>query len=449
MNTFLFTLIAATALTASPGQDLSGKWHGHLNLGMNRMRIAFNISGGQAPTATLDSPDQGALGLKGEVSHLSGDSVSLKFPNIGAAYKARLSNDSLKGTFSQGMINIPLDMARGDFDLKRPQTPLPPFPYSTEEITITNPDFPDVSLAGTLTLPEETTDSTPVVVFISGSGQQNRDEEMFGHKPFAVIADALARQGIASFRYDDRGTAGSTGNAKDVSVESDISDASAVFDAIRNMKRFGKTGLLGHSEGGRIAFRLAADGKSRPDFIIGIGTPAMRGDSILADQNMALLGKSGMPREWTENYVRSMLGIYAALIEGNREKATDMAKKELERTASNPPEHQLAKNLVRIAELDNKWLSQFISDSPADDIAASTCPALAIFGELDTQVLPVNASEMRRLNPGVEVRLFPELNHLMQHASTGTIAEYGEIEETISPEVISTLIHFIEAQKQK
>lgn len=272
MNIFKTICLAGAILGVSQAfaqSDISGTWHGNLTLSpAARLRIVFHIDKNADVKVKMDSPDQGAKDIPGELNYVSPDSVSLAFSSLGADYSGSLKGGAIEGVFHQSGYSFPLELTPGGFEMKRPQTPEPPFPYSAEELRIKNPDAANVILAGTLTVPENATRETPLVILVSGSGQQNRDEEMMGHRPFAVIADALARNGIASFRYDDRGFAESTGDASQSTTADNAADAAAVLKNLRATGRFGKTGIAGHSEGAQIAFRLAADGKTKPDFIV-------------------------------------------------------------------------------------------------------------------------------------------------------------------------------------
>ncbi len=189
---------------------------------------------------------------------------------------------------------------------------------------------------------------------------------------------------------------------------------------------------------------LAADGKTRPDFIVGLGTPAVRGDSVLVDQTGTALTMAGMPKEWTDAHLEALRKIYAAMIAGEKEEALRLAEERIEATKNIPPMLALSENLRSITEIQNPWLIHFYKYSPADDIIKTSCPALALYGEKDIQVHPtLNMSAMERLNPKVKTKLYPNLNHLFQHAQTGAVSEYSTIEETISPEVLADIAEWV------
>ncbi|MBR7094499.1 MAG: alpha/beta hydrolase, partial [Prevotella sp.] len=200
MKKIFFILSALLLTTTVSSQALDGTWNGKLKVGGNSLTVVLNIDGN---SCTLDSPDQGAKGIAAELLTKTEDSLSVRVPSIYASYEGKLQNDTLKGIFQQMGQRFPLTLTRGQHVVKRPQTPQPPFPYLTEEVTFSN-ESDGAVLSGTLTYPVGyTKEQRPtVVVMVSGSGLQNRDEEIFEHKPFAVIADYFARNGIATLRYD-------------------------------------------------------------------------------------------------------------------------------------------------------------------------------------------------------------------------------------------------------
>lgn len=408
MKRFLMVFITVMAAVSINAQSLEGSWLGKLELGGMSLRIVFNLTRTDSGTlaCTLDSPDQGAKGIAAEV--ISSDPAKLKIAvkQINATYEGALTDDVLKGTFTQNGYSFPLEMKRGAVKTNRPQTPQPPFPYATEEVKFTNEKDPAV-LAGTLVYPVgyKQTVPVPVVIMVTGSGLQNRDEELFEHKPFLVIADYLARNGIASLRYDDRGFAKSTGNAANATTEDFMQDAVAGVAWLRSQgKKFSRIGVLGHSEGATIAFMLAA--KDKADFIVSLAGPGVKGDTILAWQLNHQMERQGLPNRTTTQEVRQ-----------------------------------------QVSTQGTAWQKYFINFDPATVIAATRCPVMAINGTNDQQVTPnLNFSVIERLLPKNSknlLRLYDGLNHLLQHSSTGNPEEYGRIEETLAPEVLKDLKEWI------
>lgn len=433
----------ALAIPAS-AQNISGSWQGKLSVGPQMsLKLVLNFSEPDEPqTVTLDSPDQGAFGIQGNVNYCSADSVNVSFPLLRASYAGKLTSGKLEGMFTQSGAQLPLSFSPGKDEVKRPQTPKPPFPYTQKEVTFNNPAEAGVSLAGTLTLPENYSSDTPVVAMVSGSGLQNRDEELFGHKPFAVIADYLARNGVASLRYDDRSVGGSTGDAVNADTRNFASDAKAAIDYLRDKERFKKVGILGHSEGGMIAFMLGA--KKIPDFIIGIGAPSVSGDSILLFQSGSEMRRAGIPEQVVDEFTGALRKLYPII--SNKGKANAVAAIDGLCADWTPSmlNDAMKQNLKAVAENATPWQTFFVTYSPQTDISSTNCPTMVIYGEKDMQVPPsLNLEPMQKAAPRATVKVYPCLNHLMQHASTGAISEYSSIEETISPEVLADITSFI------
>ncbi|MDE6642480.1 MAG: alpha/beta hydrolase [Muribaculaceae bacterium] len=332
----------------------------------------------------------------------------------------------------------------------RPQTPVPPFPYKTEEVVINN-ETGGASLAGTLTLPENTDNSTPIVIMVTGSGQQNRDEELFEHKPFVVIADYLARNGIASVRYDKRGVGKSTGDILNATTADFANDAEAVMNWIRENKQFGKVGILGHSEGGLIAYMLGSK-KDRSDFIVSIAGPSIQGKDIIAWQNKVALMKSGVPESEAEKFRNALTKVFEYKLQNPTIDSIEDEKIEefYPGYKSSSRSFNLAMQLksVLTAKANNYWMMFFLGYDPAKDLKSLKIPAFIIYGEKDRQVPPeLNSDIAKQLVPNAKVVTYPGLNHLMQHAITGNVEEYKIIEETFAPDVLADITSFIKSVK--
>lgn len=332
----------------------------------------------------------------------------------------------------------------------RPQTPHPPFPYKTEEVVIKN-DKGGTALAGTLTIPKNTDNSTPIVIMVSGSGQQNRDEEVFEHQPFAVIADYLARNGIASYRYDKRGVGKSTGDILNATTADFANDAEAVMNWIRENKQFGKVGILGHSEGGLIAYMLGA-GNDTPDFIVSIAGPVVQGKEIIAWQNKVALMNSGFSEPDAEKFRNALTKVFEYKLKNPDSTSINQALIDEFYSDSkiNPLNAKLVASLksVLTAKANNHWMMFFLGYNPAKDLMSLKIPAFIIYGEKDQQVPPeLNYDLATKLAPKAKVVIYPGLNHLMQHAITGRVDEYKIIEETFAPEVLDDITSFIKSVK--
>ena len=414
---FITLLTALVVMTGqaqvNPTTALKGSWSGKLKVGAMSLTLVLHLEEADGYVkASLDSPDQGAKGISAYKEYLSDDSVAVKVESIGATYRAKLKDGKLDGTFSQMGMKIPLVLTKGVPEVKRPQEPKQPYPYDTEEVTFKN-EADGATLSGTLTWPvgydKNLKKKKPVVLlFVSGSGQQNRDEELMNHKPFLVIADYLARNGIATLRYDDRATGKSVGgDVKNATSEDFARDAAAGIEFLRSKKTFSKVGILGHSEGGTIAFMLG--GQQKVDFIVSLAGPTVKGDTLLAAQSNRILSLSGMPANMT--------------VEKYRQTAT---------SAKIP------------------WLDWFNDYDPSDNIRKTRCPVFALNGDRDCQVISsLCLPALKVLLPSSKKHLikeYPELNHLFQHCTTGLPDEYGQIEETISLEVLSDIAGWIKQQ---
>jgi len=452
-------LMSALIATADIYPDnISGSWHGALQVTPQAsLKIGLNIetSDDGNTTVTLDSPDQGAYGIAGEVKHISQDSIEVSIPSINGSFAGRKEDEGIRGKFRQGFMSQNLTLSPGKWEVNRPQTPKPPFPYTTKEVKFKN-STDNIVLAGTLTLPPDATTDTPVAVMVTGSGLQNRDEELFGHKPFAVIADYLARNGIGSLRYDDRGFGESTGDASDATIADFADDAKAAVKFLHD-RSFNHIGIIGHSEGALIAFMLAGrqlpvtelDEMGRPGFIVALGAPSVRGDSILADQSATQLRQGGIPESIVADYSDALMKMYCNL--GKTDKADQKTAVDTicSQWPNNPIYSSLKANLKHIVDLSNPYLEYFVRHAPAQSIADTKCPVLVMYGELDKQVTPaLNMERMRQLAPTADVKLYSGLNHLFQHATTGAVQEYSAIEETISPEVPADIAAFINSLKR-
>lgn len=420
---------------------LEGPWSGKISVGQTELTLVFNfaVSDDGSLSVTLDSPDQGAEGIEAECDATASPMLRVNIPSLLASYSGILYGGNIVGTFSQGGLSLPLTLKKGESRLRRPQTPQPPYPYAVEDVSFPG-GSPEVTLAGTISYPSGYSASAPVgsavpaataastaqdkapgsdntapvaVVMISGSGLQDRDEQIFGHRPFLVIADYLARNGIASLRYDDRGFGESTGaeTVGTATTEDFMQDALAAVGYLRSTGRFSRIGVLGHSEGANIAFMLGALGKV--DFVISLAGIGVKGDEALTAQVNRIAELSGQEVELSvEDFRRSAL-------------------------MQNQP-----------------WLSWFIDYDPTDDISGTACPVMAVNGSLDSQVISsLNLGAIKEKLPGSSgdgmsgsknfVKEYASLNHLFQHCTTGAPTEYRGIEETVSEELLADIAAWI------
>lgn len=464
---FIFLTGLVLASLNAAGQDskvmVSGSWMGTLKAGAVELRIVFNLSQqeDQSYTATMDSPDQGAFGIPmGEVSR-SKDSLFIGAPAIMGHYHGRIQNDSMiVGNWSQGGRVFPLTLIKQkkELVLNRPQEPGEATSYLEEDIFFENKEG-GFSLGATISIPNGE-GPFPALILVSGSGSQNRDEEIFGHKPFKVIADHLARRGIVVLRYDDRGVASSGGDVSGATSADFAVDARSAIDYLLQRPEVdpSKTGVIGHSEGGMIAFMLAAE-YADVAFIVSLAGPGVDGKTILLEQSQYIARLSGADDQTLEDNQAIMKEIYELMLEhasysdwtkdvllflneyfSGREK-DDITEEEIEQSKQNL--------LGSISEGAYPWMRYFVAFDPATVFPSIQCPVLALNGEKDSQVLAkqniaaIDKGLSSSGNTGVTATVIPGLNHLFQHCETGLPAEYGKIEETFDPVTLELISGWI------
>ena len=417
------------AMMAFAANAQEGTWNGELNVMGNKVPLVFNFS---TNGCTIDSPSQGVNGIQAEKTVKDDGTIKVKVGMIGATFEGKMTDGEIKGTYVQNGFPLPLTLKPGKLVVKRPQTPVPPFPYKEESVSFTNAQY---TFNGTLTLPENYSKNTPVVLMVTGSGQQNRDEELFSHKPFAVIADALARQGIASLRYDDRGWSDKSVNFADFTTDDFRQDAAAAIPLLR--KRFNKVGILGHSEGGTIAMMLAAEGKA--DFIVSLAGMAISGKETLIMQNRQAMSAIGLPKETVDSYCNSISKALDEIASG---------KKASEININDVPVALKPVTIKALQQADTPYIRHFLTVDVGKLLPKIKCPVLALNGTKDTQVdCDANTTRIEKglANCKHSIKKIDGVNHMFQHCNTGIVTEYQQIEETISPEVLQEVAKWIKA----
>lgn len=431
MKKFLFLAVALSGILSCAFAQ-TGTWSGDISIQGMKLRVVFHL---EDENPTLDVPDQNAKGIPISFSRTEDGKVKIDIIAIGASYEGTLLDGRIAGTFTQMGMPFPLDLMPGIRKLNRPQTPVGPFPYAQEEVSFSNGD---ALLKGTLVLPENCSRETLALVMVTGSGQQNRDEEIFEHKPFAVIADALGRAGYATLRFDDRGFGESTGDAANATTDDLKEDALAGIRLLR--ERFDSVGVIGHSEGGTIALMLAAEGQA--DFIVSLSGMAVSGDETLVWQTSLALAAAGVPQDDIENYSRLLQECYAALRSGEAVPSPE---------GRNLTEQLKQSYLALQSVLKSPYFKRFISLDMRPLLGSIKCPVLALNGSKDLQVEPErNLGALReglKGNPDVRIEQLEGLNHLFQHSETGLVTEYREIEETFAPEVLGIILQWLDQLK--
>jgi uncharacterized protein len=436
-------------------------WLGELNAGLTKLRILIHLgkNADKKEIATFDSLDQGQKGLAFDVVSVTDNKVRLESTPFKIVYEGTFDSDhkELKGTWKQNHVPLTLNLKLVDVEptAKRPQTPQGPFPYDEFQVTYASLD-PEVKLAGTLTVPKGA-GSHPAVILITGSGAQDRDETIFSHKPFWVIADFLTRRGIAVLRVDDRGVGGSTGPA-DADSSDFAKDVQGGIAFLKTRKEIDpqKIGLLGHSEGGLIALMVAAE-SNEPAFLVLLASSAVSGKEILFGQGDALLKAAGATeseRQAQRKIQEKLFEIVAATKDNSAaQEAMKLAMKEVAKTFDEATAKSLQENeaaaIGQLSRLTTKWFRFFLEYDPGAAAEKVTCPVLALNGSLDLQVLPgdnlpaLRAALTKANNKDFEIREYPKLNHLFQTCETGQVSEYGRIEETIAPQVLEDVAAWI------
>ena len=457
-----FALAQTEPAKVAPGAKHIETWKGTLDLGI-KLELGLKVyreADGKL-SAKLDSFTQQALGIPVAFQH-DRDRYMFSSKDLGLSYEATISADksTLNGTFKQGAVTTELDFQKVDLNYEvkpnRPQTPKAPYPYDSAEVTFENKKE-SILLAGTLTTPK-VNGPFPAAILITGSGPQDRDEELLGHRPFLVIADHLTRQGIAVLRFDDRGVGTSKGNfatATSLDFAEDVRSAIEFLKGIPNIDSK-KIGLIGHSEGGLIAPLVAAQ-RSDVAFIVLMAGPGVSGTKILESQTTAMLQAAGeSPQLVTANQqvMAAVLDLFKSDgdVTGN---AINTACKSVVETIE---DNQLRKKLdVPLGPIfSTPWMQYFIRHEPTENLKRVTCPVLAINGVKDMQVvvdLNLNAIE-RALTEGgnknFKIVRLPNQNHLFQETDgTGTIADYATIEQTFSPKTLLVISDWISGIMKK
>lgn len=472
MKLFLFVSILCLSSSSLFSQNIIGDWSGKIDIHGNQIPILFHFY--KDSTGALDgrwgSPKQNANNLPFSQINMEGDSLHLDIKMISGSYEGKFVNrDSIAGIWRQGGVQLSLNFSRYKNAVvfmapKRPQTPQPPFGYKSDNIEYSNADN-TISYGATLTMPHETkkNQTFPVVILITGSGKQDRDETLFDHKSFAVIADYLTKNGIAVLRVDDRGMGKTTGNYDTSSSQDFAKDVEAGIQYLLSRKEVDRKhiGLIGHSEGGLIATMAATENKN-VSFIVMLAGPGVPGMSVVDYQNELPMEKAGIKKE----IIQKFLDLHHALIKDaisilnkddykNKVAESYKAWKEKQsaetlNTLIKGADEQVISGLQKqYSPFHSKWWRFFLTYDPAKDLQKLSIPVLALNGEKDAQVDPkinlpaIEAALKKSKSKNFKTVEMPGLNHLFQHCSKCTIGEYGELEETFSPEALKIMSDWI------
>lgn len=451
-NTLLFLAAILFSFSAF-AQEITGQWNCFLKVPGGQLALIFNISENEnGYTSTMDSPDQGAKGIPVTTTIYEKDTLTLEIPDARIVFKGVLNQyDVMVGTFRQSGQSFPLNLSRQKLKkdtAKRPQEPQKPYPYYSEEVTFENKKD-SIVLAGTLTLPQKQ-GKFPAVVLITGSGPQNRDEELLEHKPFLVLADYLTKKGIAVLRFDDRGVGKSTGVFKTATTLDFANDVRAGVAYLQTRKEIDKNkiGLIGHSEGGIIAPLVAADSKDL-DFIVLLAGTGIRGDQLMLLQKENLERQLGTSETEIQKGQNTFKGAYDIIIASSENDTT--LKSKVYTSLKNDLSKIFNNNQISTfsSQIISPWMICFLKLDPSIALEKVKCPVLALNGEKDLQVsADVNLEAIKKaLNKGgnknVTTKKIPNLNHLFQECETGSPSEYATIEQTFSPIALTEISNWI------
>lgn len=460
MNRVVLIFVLLSCFIPYAQEDISGKWFGKLNVMGSELFFSLEFQKNEtAYSGTMDIPQQNAKGIPLSSVTFENKTLVFNFEQAKFSYSGKLNeNNEFEGIFSQNGQNFPLHLSRTQTPLKklnRPQEPSPPFDYIIEDVTFSNKKD-KITLGGTLTTPK--TGNFPIVILISGSGQQDRNSEILGHKPFWVIADYLTKNGIGVLRIDDRGVGESGGNPATSTTHDFAGDIEAAVSFIKTKKGIHtkKIGLIGHSEGGMIAPIVASRDKSI-SFIVLLAAPGIPCDELLMEQTFLIAKVSGA----TDNEIAEVQKINKSVYDLAKSDLTNEAlKSDLEKvfvaqlykdSASinlNKNERTLMIN-QQVESVSYPWFRNFLRFKPEEYLKKVKCPVLALNGDKDLQVSAQSNLDGIKIaltkggNKKITIKKYPNLNHLFQECITGSTEEYGEIEQTFSPQVLSDMREWI------
>lgn len=455
-KTILVIITIVACLSVSYAEDrVAGHWEGQIEIPGQPIAVKIDLAINDGDwSGTIDIPIQGAKDLPlTDIRVVEEDgSMRVKFSIRDVpgnpTFDGKLKDGAISGPFSQSGATFDFRLSRDSVvkDPARPQEPKPPFPYKIEEVAFQNGA---VNLAGTLTLPKGE-GPFPAVLLISGSGLQDRDETLVGHKPFWVLADHLSRAGIAVLRVDDPGIGKSTPHPKPATTADFATDVEAGVAFLKQEDRIGRIGLIGHSEGGLIA-AIVASRSNDVDFIVLMAGPGVPGAELLRKQNERIFDAAGIASERKQNLLTLLDRLFAILTaedmkeDERRQGVEEIVRRQLEINGV-PPAQQDEAQVQALAEQSlTPWMRYFLTFDPRPALEKIRVPVLALNGELDVQVdaeqnlTAIAAALEKGGNRNATLHRLPEHNHLFQRAKTGLANEYAVIEETISPAVLNII----------
>lgn len=463
MRTILILVLTFLTSLAATAQDITGKWNGVLKVQETQLRLVFNVTkSGETFNATMDSPDQGANGIPVTKTTFENSKIKFEVANVRIEYNGELKDNEIIGTFKQGSQEFPMNLSRKAIEkeiVKRPQEPSKPYSYYSEDVTFQNLNA-KVSLAGTLTLPKKE-GVFPVVILISGSGPQNRDEELLGHKPFLVLSDYFTKNGIAVLRYDDRGVGLSKGDFKTATSADFATDVESAITYLKTRKEINKKqiGLVGHSEGGLIAPMVASKSKD-VNFIVLLAGTGIQGDKLLLLQQELIAKANGASETDIKKSIQANAKLFEMVVQSNdNQKLKADLTYQINEIIKNDNSAEIPNGMTKeqyitlqVNQITSPWMEYFIKYNPTPTLEKVKCPVLAVNGEKDLQVPPkenltaIKNALIKGGNKNVTTIEFPNLNHLFQECKTGSPSEYATIEQTFSPIALAEITEWIKTQ---
>jgi pimeloyl-ACP methyl ester carboxylesterase len=459
--TFLLSLLPLPA-TAEATPDLQGAWIGSVKVGASQLRLRFNLSQDDKKhySATMDSIDQGASGIPISQVTLNGQQLTLDVTVAQASYQGQyqVQPEQIQGQWLQGGQSFELILTRQLQEARKPQDPVKPYPYIEEQISFKN-EGAGIELAGTLTRPANAVTASPAVVLISGSGPQDRDQQMLGHRPFLVLADYLTRQGFAVLRFDDRGIGKSGGTFLQATSLDFASDVSAAVRYLQQRPDINKAqiGLIGHSEGGLIA-PIVAQQQSGIGFLVLLAAPGLPGAEVSSWQFASMMRARGLPQSTVVHATAIYQGmnqlaaqeqpLTVAVLKAHYQQLWQKLPKEVQQQLIPLGGGQLSPE--RLAELQNSWFQYFQCHDPQQWLSKIQIPTLVFYGSKDKQLEPsanlamIEKSLQLAENSHYQLILLDGLNHMFQSATTGRWDEYASISETLSPKLLTSLSQWLQ-----
>lgn len=463
MKTILILFLTTFTSFSISAQEITGQWNGVLKAPGGQLSLVFHVTQtADGLSTTMDSPDQGANGIPVTKTTYENPKIKFEITNAHIEYNGELKESEIIGVFKQNGQEFPMNLSKKAITktaLKRPQEPIKPYPYYEEEVSFQNPKA-NISLAGTLTLPKKE-GVFPAVILISGSGPQNRDEELLEHKPFLVISDFLTKNGIAVLRFDDRGVGKSTGDFKAATTADFATDVESALVYLKTRKEINssKIGLIGHSEGGIIAPMVASQAKD-VNFIVLLAGTGIPGNELLLLQQGLIAKASGISETEIQKSAQTNARLFELVLHSKDEQQlkSDLTKL-LTQTLNENTNAEIPNGMTKeeyvglqVNQITTPWMQYFLKFNPATALEKVSCPVLALNGEKDLQVPPkenltaIKQALAKAGNKKVTTIEFPNLNHLFQECKTGSPDEYAKIEQTFSPTVLDEMLKWIKAQ---